>query len=164
MPEARGNCNCPFDINASGCPKTQVGQLAPKLAPTVERLGDKPRAPKATVHGNGFMAALTREDVTRLALDSVRVVTSTRAFAGTKRRGLAMPGFRHREDQLLMKTLAPPFAGRDSHPLDDMPNFMNSSHDSLPSDQPFLVALFVLCTMQMRGWLRVGEPSTYWHR
>ena len=34
-----------------------------------------------------------------------------------------------------------PFAGRDSHPLDDIPNFMNSSHDSLPSDQPFLVAL-----------------------
>lgn len=37
-----------------------------------------------------------------------------------------------------------PFAGRDSHPLDDAPNFMNSSHDSLPSDQPFLVALKVL--------------------
>ena len=34
-----------------------------------------------------------------------------------------------------------PFAGRVSHPLDDLPNFMNSSHDSLPSDQPFLVAL-----------------------
>jgi hypothetical protein len=34
-----------------------------------------------------------------------------------------------------------PFAGRDSHPLDDIPNFMNSSHDSLLSDQPFLVAL-----------------------
>jgi hypothetical protein len=34
-----------------------------------------------------------------------------------------------------------PFTGRDSHPLDDLPNFMNSSHDSLPSDQPFLVAL-----------------------
>ena len=34
-----------------------------------------------------------------------------------------------------------PFAGRDSHPLDDIPNFMNSSHDSLLSDQNFLVAL-----------------------
>jgi hypothetical protein len=34
-----------------------------------------------------------------------------------------------------------PFAGRVSHPLDDVPNFMNSSHDSLLSDQPFLVAL-----------------------
>ena len=34
-----------------------------------------------------------------------------------------------------------PFSGRVSHPLDDIPNFMNSSHDSLPSDQPFLVAL-----------------------
>ena len=33
-----------------------------------------------------------------------------------------------------------PFAGRVSHPLDDIPNFMNSSHDSLLSDQPFLVA------------------------
>ena len=33
-----------------------------------------------------------------------------------------------------------PFTGRDSHPLDDVPNFMNSSHDSLLSDQPFLVA------------------------
>jgi len=33
-----------------------------------------------------------------------------------------------------------PFTGRDSHPLDDIPNFMNSSHDSLLSDQPFLVA------------------------
>ena len=27
-----------------------------------------------------------------------------------------------------------PFAGRDSHPLDDIPNFMNSSHHSLLSD------------------------------
>ena len=34
-----------------------------------------------------------------------------------------------------------PFAGRVSHPLDDVPNFMNSSHYSLLSDQPFLVAL-----------------------
>ena len=34
-----------------------------------------------------------------------------------------------------------PFAGRVSHPLDDIPNFMNSSHHSLLSDQPFLVAL-----------------------
>ena len=33
---------------------------------------------------------------------------------------------------------------KDSHPLDDIPNFMNSSHDSLLSDQPFLVALFRL--------------------
>ena len=39
-----------------------------------------------------------------------------------------------------------PFAGRVSHPLDDIPNFMNSSHDSLPSDQPFLVALKGLCS------------------
>jgi len=51
----------------------------------------------------------------------VRVVISTRASAGTKRRGLAMPGFRQSggpvahensgtyplEGQLLMKTLAP---------------------------------------------------------
>jgi len=41
-----------------------------------------------------------------------------------------------------------PFAGRVSHPLDDIPNFMNSSHDSLPSDQPFLVALFRLCSSE----------------
>jgi hypothetical protein len=34
-----------------------------------------------------------------------------------------------------------PLAGRVSHPLDDIPNFMNSSHDSLLSDQNFLVAL-----------------------
>ena len=39
-----------------------------------------------------------------------------------------------------------PFAGRVSHPLDDIPNFMNSSHDSLLSDQPFLVALKGLCS------------------
>jgi hypothetical protein len=37
-----------------------------------------------------------------------------------------------------------PFAGRVSHPLDDAPNFMNSSHLSFLSDQPFLVALFPL--------------------
>jgi len=30
--------------------------------------------------------------------------------------------------------------GRDSHPLDDKPNFMKSSHDSLLSDQHCLVA------------------------
>jgi hypothetical protein len=30
--------------------------------------------------------------------------------------------------------------GRDSHPLDDKPNFMESSHDSLLSDQHCLVA------------------------
>ena len=45
-----------------------------------------------------------------------------------------------------------PFAGRVSHPLDDLPNFMNSSHDSLPSDQPFLVAPIRLCS----GTLKVG--------
>jgi hypothetical protein len=43
-----------------------------------------------------------------------------------------------------------PFAGRVSHPLDDIPNFMNSSHDSLPSDQPFLVALKRLSTKYRR--------------
>jgi hypothetical protein len=37
-----------------------------------------------------------------------------------------------------------PFSGRVSHPLDDKPNFMSSSHLSLLSDQPFLVALFSL--------------------
>ena len=36
------------------------------------------------------------------------------------------------------------FAGRVSHPLDDIPNFMNSSDDSLLSDQNFLVALNLL--------------------
>jgi hypothetical protein len=44
-----------------------------------------------------------------------------------------------------------PFAGRDSHPLDDIPNFMNSSHDSLPSDQPFLVALKTLPTKNLHS-------------
>jgi hypothetical protein len=39
-----------------------------------------------------------------------------------------------------------PLAGRVSHPLDDIPNFMNSSHDSLLSDQNFLVALKRLCS------------------
>jgi hypothetical protein len=33
-----------------------------------------------------------------------------------------------------------------------LPNFMNSSHDSLPSDQPFLVAPIRLCS----GTLKVG--------
>jgi hypothetical protein len=33
-----------------------------------------------------------------------------------------------------------PFVGRVSHLLEDISNFMNSSHDSLPSDQFFLVA------------------------
>jgi len=33
-----------------------------------------------------------------------------------------------------------PWRYEDSHPLDDIPNFMNSSHDSLLSDQPFSVA------------------------
>ena len=33
-----------------------------------------------------------------------------------------------------------PFAARGLHPLDDEPNFMKSSHTSLPSDQPCLVA------------------------
>jgi hypothetical protein len=46
-----------------------------------------------------------------------------------------------------------PFAGRDSHPLDDIPNFMNSSHDSLLSDQNFLVALKRLGS--------VGQPVVY---
>jgi hypothetical protein len=43
-----------------------------------------------------------------------------------------------------------PFAGRVSHPLDDIPNFMNSSHDSLLSDQNFLVALNCLCSALAR--------------
>ena len=42
--------------------------------------------------------------------------------------------------------VAIPFAGGASHPLDDKPNFMGSSHLSLLSDQPFLVALFSLST------------------
>jgi len=53
------------------------------------------------------------------------------------------------KDPLLAKLLAgavSPFAGRVSHPLDEIPNFMNSSHDSLLSDQPFLVAPIPLCT------------------
>jgi len=52
-----------------------------------------------------------------------------------------------------------PFAGRDSHPLDDIPNFMNSSHDSLLSDQPFLVALKQLGSRNpcYRRFLQVKE-------
>jgi hypothetical protein len=48
-----------------------------------------------------------------------------------------------------------PFAGRVSHPLDDLPNFMNSSHDSLPSDQPFLVALNGLCPKTLEPYFRL---------
>ena len=47
-----------------------------------------------------------------------------------------------------------PFAGRVSHPLDDKPNFMSSSHLSLLSDQPFLVALF----SQSSPWPSPGRP------
>jgi len=38
-----------------------------------------------------------------------------------------------------------PFAGRDSHPLDDKRSFMESSHPPFPFDQPCLVALVLLC-------------------
>jgi hypothetical protein len=47
------------------------------------------------------------------------------------------------------------------HPLDDLPNFMNSSHDSLLSDQNSLVALKGLCSnrrlMQLRILSRLHE-------
>ena len=48
-----------------------------------------------------------------------------------------------------------PFAGRVSHPLDDLPNFTNSSHSSLLSDQPFLVALIRLCAATPNAWPRL---------
>jgi hypothetical protein len=54
-----------------------------------------------------------------------------------------------------------PFAGRDSHPLDDIPNFMNSSHDSLLSDQNFLVALSRLCTGPSNRGKAVPACSTH---
>jgi hypothetical protein len=40
-----------------------------------------------------------------------------------------------------------PLAGRDSHPLDDKRNFMESSHPPIPIDQQSLVALFFLSTL-----------------
>ena len=39
-----------------------------------------------------------------------------------------------------------PLAGRDSHPLDDKRNFMESSHPPIPIDQQSLVALKFLYT------------------
>jgi len=44
-----------------------------------------------------------------------------------------------------------PFAGRVSHPLDDVPNFIRFSPISLLSDQPCLVALNALATRRVLG-------------
>jgi hypothetical protein len=60
----------------------------------------------------------------------------------TRSRAYASPAASPRPSQgSLPAGAAYPFAGRASHPLDDNPNFMSSSHHPFPSDQPVLVAL-----------------------
>jgi len=49
-----------------------------------------------------------------------------------------------------------PFAGRASHPLDDVPNFIRFSSISLLSDQPCLVALNALAP-----WSAEFEPTEF---
>src|SRR5712691_4456545 len=63
---------------------------------------------------------------------------------------------------LLPARAGSPFAGWDSHPLDDTRSFMASSHPPIPFDQPCLVALkflYVANFTNSLGTLIVASPS-----
>jgi len=73
----------------------------------------------------------------------------------TRSRAYASPAASPRPSQgSLPAGAAYPFAGQASHPLDDNPNFMSSSHHPFPSDQPVLVALKGMSSSQFRFIMR----------